>query len=812
MRHPVRHQRQFNWRQLSLYAALVAVVGGIFLWLFILVLAKDLPTLEQISNRQVNQSTKIYDREGKVLLYEINGGEKRTVVPFNDIPQHLKDATIAIEDENFYSQGGVSIRGILRALVADITSRGIVQGGSTITQQLAKNAFLSTEQTLTRKLKELILALRLEKRYTKDQILGSYLNEIPYGPTSYGVESASYTYFGKSVKDLTLGEAAILAALPKAPSRYSPWGPRKEELFTRQKLVLRKMRETGKISEQEMTQALAEKITFSPPSRGLLAPHFVLNVQDYLVQKYGESMVREGGLRVITTLDVKLQEVAERVVKNGAKRNEELYKGKNAALVAQDPKTGQILALVGSRDYFDVENEGNFNVATQGKRQPGSALKPFVYTTLFQKGYTADTVLFDVPTEFASRNPACPPVPNYRDENKECFHPEDYDGVFRGPVNIRQALSESLNIPAVKALYLAGLKDTIKTLNDFGVTTLDDPRRYGLSLTLGGGEVKLAELVNAYAVLAQDGVRHDQTSILEVQDHAGNVLEKFENEDERVIDAQYARMTNDILSDQKARANLFQGSFNLTVFPDYDVALKTGTTNDYRDAWSMGYTPFLAVGVWAGNNDNVPMQRRGGSILAAVPMWSEFMKEALTHFPPEAFIRPNAMLPEKAVLRGDYLANKEVHTILYYLNKNDPLGAAPSNPNEDPQFVNWETGVINWASAHIGDYTSYNRPGGTPSSSPNSPPQIYIQEPSMGGFISDSVPLRAQITGARPITNVRVFFNGQVVQEYTNVGTAYTLQVTFTPQNIQPQNLIEVEVKDEKNASQKTGVIVYSQS
>jgi len=688
------NKKSFALKIIGLF--LLAVLGLAFWALLIITkMAKELPSPEQFINRQISQSTKIYDRTAEILLYEIHGEEKRTIVSFEEIPDYAKKATIAIEDQNFYRHPAFDWRAIIRAFITDIIRGRFVQGGSTITQQLAKNAFLTSERTFTRKIKELILAYWIEQRYSKDEILNLYLNQIPYGANAYGIEAAAQTYFSKPAKDLMLAEAAALAALPKAPSYYSPWGPHKEELEQRKNYTIEQMFNLGFIDEEEKQRAQNSKLKFASQSIGSIrAPHFVMLVRDYLVAKYDEEVVEKGGLKVITTLDWPLQELAEIVIKEGAERNTQLYQGKNAALVAQDPKTGQVLALVGSKDYFDVENEGNFNVAYQGLRQPGSALKPFVYITAFQKGYSPETVVFDLPTEFSSYSNICPLTNiNFSDDNPLCFHPQNFDGIFRGPVNFRTALAQSINVPSVKVLYLAGLKDTIKTTQDFGLTTLTDPSRYGLSLVLGGGEVKLIEMVSAYSVFSQEGIKHKQSFILEIRDSQGRILEKYLDQATRIVESQYTQIINNILSDIEARSGLFQNSLNLTVFPDREVALKTGTTNDYKDAWAIGYTPSLVVGVWAGNNDNAPMQKQAGSILAAVPIWHAFMSKALENQPVEFFNKPEVMSQTKPVLWGEYISNGEVHDILYYVDKNNPLGPQPLNPESDSQFWNWELPV-----------------------------------------------------------------------------------------------------------------------
>lgn len=780
---------------------LLVAIGALSLFTFFTL--RGLPSIDQIANRKISESTKIYDRTGQVLLYEISGDQKRTIISYDEIPQYVKDATISIEDENFFSGAAFDWKAILRALWVDIINRKIVQGGSTITQQLAKNAFLSDEQTIARKIKEFLLAIKLNRVYSKEQILGLYLNEIPYGPSAYGIESASQTYFDKSAKDLTLAQSTLLAAIPKAPTYYSPWGSHTKELFARQKLILKKMRSLGKITEQELERALAEKISFQPQLTGIKAPHFVMAVQDYLVQKYGEDVVRNGGLRVITTLDWDLEQLAEKSVAEGAKRNEDLYKGRNASLVAEDATTGQILALVGSRDYFDKSVDGNFDVATQGLRQPGSALKPFVYLRAFQKGFTPETVVFDVPTEF-SQYASCPPVPDFQNENTNCFHPQNFDEVFRGPVQLKNALAQSMNVPSVKVLYLARLQDTVSLAQQFGLKTLTEPDRYGLSLVLGGGAVKLIDLVNAYGILSQDGIEHAQSLVLEVKQRNGTVLESFENQSRTVVDPQYPRMINAILSDGELRAPLFQNSFNLTTFPDYDVALKTGTSNDYHDAWTIGYTPSLVVGVWAGNNDNAPMQKHGSSILAAVPIWNSFMKEALKKQVPQAFVRPDPIEEKKPALRGEYLINNEIHSILHYVDKNNPVGADPVDPSTDPQYENWEQGVRLWTQEH-------------PNMLQNAPltsqalmaPKITFLSPTQGNFVTNPMEVRAQIETASLIPEVNLYWNNVKMYTWTNISPpGTTFDVSMNPDIYLSQNVLQIETTGISKT--KTGIIVYS--
>ncbi len=819
-----------QWLQI---AGIIAAGGVVVFCLIVLYFASTLPSIEEISNQQISQSTKIYDRTGAVLLYEISSGDRRTVVPFDQIPQPLKDATIAIEDENFYNEPAFDWRGIARAILVDITSGSLSQGGSTITQQLARTAFLTLDQTFSRKIKELILAIKLNEYYSKDQILGLYLNEAPYGPTISGAEEASEAYFNVPASQLNIAQSALLAAIPQAPTYYSPWGSHANDLLKRQKLVLQRMYELGKISKAQLGQALAYKIAFQPQSTGIIrAPHFVMAVEDYLVQKYGEDLVNRGGLKVITTLDWNLEQDAEEAAKAGAEQNQKLYQGYNAAVVAEDPQTGQILAMAGSRDYYATSSlpagcvpgstckfEPNFNVATQGLRQPGSSLKPFVYLTGFERGYTPDTTLFDVPTEF-STNPACPTLPDFTNNDKRCFHPQDFEGSFQGPISTRSALAQSVNVPAVEMLYLVGVKNAVTTAQEFGLSTLTSPDAYGLSLVLGGGAVRLVDLVGAYSVLAADGVKHAQTTILSVQAPNGNVLESYADQSSRVVDPQPVRLINNILSDTSARQPLFANSLQLTQFPGYDVALKTGTSNDYRDAWSLGYTPTLVAGVWAGNDDNSPMQKNGSSILAAVPIWHAFMEKALAGQTLATFTKPDPTNPAKPILAGDYLRDNQLHTILYYVDKNNPAGPPPANPDADPQFKNWETSLLDWASKNVPNFTSYNQPSSAPagtrttpstsSSQSGDPPRVAITAPAAGNFITDAANISARIAAPQNIVNISVFWNGALVQKFTgSFGENYVFNWSFRPTTPAAQNLLEIDAETQGGAVGKDAVIVY---
>jgi len=665
------------------------------------------PTSESINERRVTESTKIYDRTGQILLYDTGGNQRRSTVPIEEISRNIKNATIAIEDKNFYSHGGVDPLAFLRATLVNILSLNFTQGGSTITQQVVKNSLLTSEKLISRKLKEWVLAIKLEQVATKDEILSMYLNEIPYGGTIYGVEEASETFFGKKSSDVTLTEAAYIAALPKAPTYYSPYGPNRDKLEERKNLVLKEMLKNNFITQEEYDSAIAEKVSFIPKSdNSVKAPHFVFYVIDYLKKKYGEEIISNGGLRVTTSLDYDLQSIGEKVAHDYALTNKVNFNAENAAIVAIDPKTGEILAMVGSRDYFDKNIDGAFNVTT-AERQPGSTIKPFIYSEAFIKGYTPETVLFDVKTQFST---SC--APDNLTTGNGCYSPDNFDNIFRGPITLRNALAQSINVPSVKVLYLAGLSDSIRLARDMGIESLSDKGDYGLTLVLGGGEVTPLELTGAYGVFANNGIKTNISPIIEIKDKNGNVLETHDPNPTQVLDKEIALKISSILSDNVARAPSY-GQTSSLYFPDRDVAVKTGTTNDSRDAWIMGYTPNIAVGAWAGNNNNSPMVKKVAGLIVA-PMWRAFMDQALAKVPDEQFEEP--LVEDKTQLKpvlqgiwqGGYLSTSTgttivtggVHSILNWVNKDDPRGAYPTNPSNDPQFERWERGVRIWAQSN----------------------------------------------------------------------------------------------------------------
>ena len=663
------------------------------------------PTSESIRERRVTESTKIYDRTGEILLYDTGGNVRRSIVSIEEISRYIKNATIAIEDREFYSHNGVKPTAFIRAMFINILSLSFSQGGSTITQQVVKNSLLTGDKSLfggpTRKIKEWVLAVKLEKVTSKEEILSMYLNEIPYGGVIYGVEEASEAFFGKKSSDVTLAEAAYLAALQKAPTFYSPYGKNRERLEERKNLVLREMLRNDFIDQAEYDSAIKEGVNFViKGDSSIKAPHFVFYVLDYVKKKYGEESVNSGGLRVVTSLNYELQSIAEKIALDYALENKTKFDAENTAMVAIHPKTGEILTMVGSRNYFDEEIDGAFNVTT-AKRQPGSTFKPFVYSQAFLKGFTPETVVFDVKTQFSTR---C--TPNDLTMGNGCYAPENYDSLFRGPVTLRNALAQSLNIPSVKVLYLAGLSDSIRLARDMGIESLSNKGDYGLTLVLGGGEVTPLELTGAYGVFANSGVKVALTPIIEIKNKIGETLEKNEPKGKEVLPKEISLKISDILSDNVARAPSF-GQSSVLYFANRDVAVKTGTTNDYKDAWIIGYTPNIAVGAWAGNNDNTPMQKKVAGFIVA-PMWRAFMDQVLAKTPDERFEEP--LVEDKSVLKpvlqaiwqgGEFQGNNlvvgGVHSILNWVDKNDPRGPIPNDPNADPQFERWEYGVRLWA-------------------------------------------------------------------------------------------------------------------
>lgn len=715
---PSMHQSspQKNWKQLL--ATIAMVVGGAFILgtatfiALIIIFSKDLPDPSNITKRIIPQTTKIFDRTGNTILYEVRGDQNRTIVELNQIAPAAIQATIAIEDKDFFTHNGISLRGIARSLYRDIITRSKSQGGSTITQQFVKNSILTNEKTFTRKLKEIILSFEMERRFSKEQILKLYLNEIPYGGGNYGIESAAQTFFGKSAKDLTLSESAILAALPQAPTYFSPYSMRTDELMVRARLVLDTMVAQKFITpSQAATAKKDDPLTRVRPKRDVIkAPHFIFYMREKLADLIGEQAVEQGGLKITTTLDTKLQNFAETSVTQNVPTLKK-YGASTAALLALDPKNGDILSMVGSADYFDDTIQGQFNALT-GLRQPGSSMKPIVYGAGFEKGYTPDTILYDVKTTFK----------NYPKD----YTPNNYDLKERGPVTVRQAMAGSLNIPAVQMMYLVGQESFQNMAGRLGYTTFTDKTKFGLSAVLGGADVKPIEHIAAFTAFAQEGILVTPRSILRVVDKNGAVLYDATSQPvqtTKVFDPEIARQITSIMSDNTARTFIF-GAQNLLTLPDRPIAAKTGTTNEYKDGWTIGFTPSIVTGVWTGNARGKAMKFGADGSKVAAPIWNAFMKNALAGTPVEQFTPPQQVVTGKPVLDGNKTGQMVVkidkisgklatiftppeyvveqgygtpHSILYFVDKDNPRGPVPTNPANDPQFANWEAAVQNWA-------------------------------------------------------------------------------------------------------------------
>ncbi len=697
---------KMTWLKVFKILAILGIVGFFCMTLFIAWLTRDLPDPDNLQDRVIVESTKMFDRTGTHLLYEMYDEKKRTIVEISELPRYVIDATIAIEDSHFYEHKGIRWPSLARAIVSDIFQLSSGQGGaSTLTQQLVKNAILTNEKSLSRKIKEGILALQIERIYTKDQILKLYFNEIPYGSTNYGIESAAQAYFAKPAKDLTLAEAATLAAMPQSPSRYMR---RPELLKGRRDYILLRMKDLKYISDAEMRDAQAQNSDIHPVKGVSVAPHFVDYLTAQLAEEFGEKTLDQGGLKITTTIDYDLQLAANAIVKKGVESAEKKYNATNGALLSIDATNGEILAMVGSRDYFDDERGGMFNVVTQSIRQPGSSFKPIVYAAAFEKGFPPETVFYDAQTKF-----------NY---DGQSYEPHNYDGSTHGPVTMRQALQGSLNIPAVKTIFLVGIDNALDFAARLGYTTFTDRTKFGPSVVLGGGGVKMIEHVRAYGAFANGGKMNEPFGILKVEDKKGVDITPKRKEAKQVITPELAATVSNVLSDNAARAYVF-GANNRLTLGNRPVAAKTGTTNDYHDAWTMGYTPQVVTGVWVGNNNNAVMKRGADGSVIAAPIWQEFMFEATKKLPVAAFAPAPPNTATNVMLQGllgggitvavdnisGKLATEETppenvvkqlyipgHDILYYVNPNDPLGPPPTDPGSEPQFAAWEAGVQNW--------------------------------------------------------------------------------------------------------------------
>lgn len=845
-----KKNKKFSFKKIAtVFLVLLAacfLAGSTAAAIFFFWAGRNLPNPNTLSERLVAQSTKIYDKTGETVLYDIHGAQKRTLIKLEELPDYVKWSTIALEDKKFYVHHGFDPVGFARAIINNVLRGYGSGGGSTLTQQLVKNAILTSEKTLSRKIKELILSLKIEQKFTKDEILQMYLNEIPYGSVSYGVEAAAQTFFGKSAKDMDLAEAALLAALPQATTYYSPYGGHKEQLVTRAHYCLDQMFEEGYITAEEREEAKKVDILsrIVPKKESIIAPHFVMYIKEILIETYGEKMVEQGGLKVTTTLDLDKQTIAETAINEQIESNEKDWKAGNAAFIALDPKTGQILAMVGSRDYFDEEHDGAVNV-TLRPRQPGSSFKPIVYTAAFIKGFTPSTVLYDVFTTFKT-------------EIGKDYEPHNYNNRNYGPVTIKQALAGSLNIPAVKTLYLTGVPRVLDLAESFGYTTFGDRSRFGLSLVLGGGEVKLIEHVNAFSVFATEGEKHKVSGILKVEDSKGRVLEEWRDQKETVVEPQYCRLTTNILSDNNARAYIF-GMQNWLTLGDRPVAAKTGTTNDFHDAWTIGFTPSLAAGVWVGNSNNDAMKEGADGSVVAAPIWNKFMKEALKDTPVENFTPPEPIVtgkprldgapPARQTLRVNKITGEpataetppeliekrvyqDLHSILYYINKDDPRGSAPFDPDSDLQFQFWEESIKKWAEAQgiyplrdaqlnqygfIDEETPANSSTSTEENIEQEQPDIFpnfnlinVVSPENGATVSgEKIEIIFQRREGINLTSISYFIDGYLVArdvgEKLNIDQIYSRSIKV-PKEIKPgDHTIRMSIYDSGgNSEEKT--------
>lgn len=639
---PKRHRGRPKKIHIPLWAKITIIpIGSIIIistytWAM-LSAAYQLPTPQRLAFSEQPLTSQFYDRDGK-LLYRLYESRNRLLIPLQDLPPYLLQATIAIEDKNFYKHNGVDFLAIARALYNNF-SQDQLEGASTITQQLVKNSLLTPEKTYSRKFKEIVLSVWAESIYSKPQILSMYLNNAPYGGTNWGVEAASQNYFGKSAQDLTLAEASYLAGLPASPSLYSPLGSRADLGKVRQKEVLDRMVENKYISRGEAEEAYKQVLQFIPQLADLKAAHFVMYTKSLLESKYGTKMVSQGGLKVITSLDLGLQEEVEKIVSEEVNNLSSLNVSNGAAMVT-DPKTGQILAMVGSKDYHNP-GFGNYNVTT-ALRQPGSSIKPVTYVTAFKKGYSPGNTILDTPVTFS-------------DQWGNSYSPVNYDGAFHGPVSIRTALASSLNIPAVKMLATIGVDPVIQTAKDLGITTFTDPKRYGLSLTLGGAAIKMVDMMSVYGAFSQMGIVHPITPILQVTDPEGNVLEQYRDRGQQMIQRELTFMITSILTDDNARTLAFGPNSLLNI---RGVASKTGTTDSKKDNWAFGYTPEFVVGVWVGNNDNSPMDPSLTSgITGATPIWNRITRGLLSANPNTDFNKPSGIVDVVVDGRRDITAS-----------------------------------------------------------------------------------------------------------------------------------------------------------
>ncbi len=807
---------------------LLFVIGAIILsFLFSIVLfawySKDLPSPGKVQ-RNTGFSTVFLDRDDKVI-YQMYKDENRIPIDIKDIPDYLKKGTIAIEDKNFYQHSGFSITGIIRGVFINTILHGRTEGGSTLTQQLIKNSLLSSERTITRKIKEFILATEVERRYSKDQILGMYLNESPYGGTFYGVESAAKGYFGKSAKDLNLIECAILSGMPQNPSVYSPFIGKSDAYVGRTTDVLRRMREDKYITAAQEKKALEDlkSIKFTEPKVGIRAPHFVFYIRDQLTKLYGDKIFDQG-LKIKTTLSLEVQETIEKIAKDEIEKLKGLN-ATNAAVVVLDSQSNEILGMVGSYD-FNNESFGKFNVVT-ALRQPGSSIKPVTFALAFEKGYTPATVLMDTKTVFPK-------------QGEKDYIPENYDGKFRGPVQLRFALGNSLNLPAVKLLAMLGVRDFLQGAYNMGLDTFEpnseNLKRFGLAITLGGGESRLIDMTSAYTVFARGGIRKNYSAILEVKDYKGkSIYTPTSKNEKRVLSDNTSFLISHILSDNNARLEEFGPNSYLNV-PGKTVAVKTGTTDDKRDNWAIGFTKSITVGVWVGNNDNSPMNPKIASgATGASPIWHYSMRELLKKFPDGIMDKPDGV---SAVEINSYLGglpkDGEGKRVEYFAKGTEPKDISPfykrlkiSKNNgkiandlevklgdyEEKDFIvieekdpisqdgknRWQEAIDEWRKNQGNDKFKYPT---EVSDSKKDDVAVSIKNPEDKKKLDNTdFNLKAKITSLESVKKIEIFVNGNVVKTINEDKREIDENMK---QYVSSDNVFEIKVKAENNKG-KTG-------
>jgi len=777
----------FNFFRVALMLMGVGIVTvvGLFVWY-----SKDLPSPTKVVRRD-GYSSKVYDRNGQVL-YDIYDDGRRDPITFGDIPDYLKKATIAVEDKDFYKHNGFDPLTPLR-IIKNAFYFGKITGGSTLTQQLTRTVLLSTDRTVTRKMKELILSIQIDGKYSKDEILGMYLNEVSYGGSSWGVGPAAEQYFNKPVKELNLAECAILAGLPQLPSVYSPYSKTPTAYVARTQHVLTRMVEDGYISQALANETMEQvkNYKFSDKNSTTKAPHFVFWIKDLLAAKYGEAVVEGGGLKITTTLDLTLQDEAQKIVSEEVDKTENLGISNGAAIVL-DPTNGQVLAMVGSRDYFSTKTDGNFNVVTQALRQPGSSIKPITYLAAIKKGWTAATMIMDTPVTFPGTG------------GQKDYSPQNYNGKFNGPMSLRNALGNSINSTAVKTVAYVGVQNMLSLAYDMGISTLEPTKenlsKFGFAVTLGGAEVKMIDLAGAYSAFANGGQKVEPVGILKVEDKDGRVLEEYKpTSGKQVMTPQEAFIISNILSDNSARELTF-GAVNALQIPGRQVAAKTGTTNDKKDNWTIGWSPNLLTAVWVGNNNNTSMGKLVSGVSGAAPIWKRIMNYELPKLSKVDF-----PVPDKIVsLEVDKVSGYQSHDGFaskteYFIDGTQPTVSDPihmklkvckdqaglatpddiaSSNYDEKEFFNfkeddlvskdgknrWQEGIDTWISQQT-DKDKYNVPTGYCRSGGRV--NVGIDSPAHESTVGNTFDVKVTTNSLVKITEVKLWVDGVEKKTWT---------------------------------------------